>query len=96
MEAVRILLDFPRKEFEAFAILKDGYRFGKAGEGGSSGWSGISTEGSGSGSGSPGGSIADPDLQDRPPPYHCSFCDKSFARLSYLKKHEQVRELVHH
>ncbi|CAG0878681.1 unnamed protein product [Darwinula stevensoni] len=69
-------------------LIKKIHRF-QRGEGGSSGWSGISTEGSGSGSGSPGGSIADPDLQDRPPPYHCSFCDKSFARLSYLKKHEQ-------
>jgi hypothetical protein len=25
-------------------------------------------------------------------PYACQFCDKAFPRLSYLKKHEQVRE----
>ena len=24
-------------------------------------------------------------------PYQCSFCDKAFPRLSYLKRHEQVR-----
>lgn len=26
--------------------------------------------------------------------YHCQFCDKSFPRLGYLKKHEQVSCLV--
>lgn len=25
--------------------------------------------------------------------YKCQFCDKSFPRLGYLKKHEQVSEL---
>jgi uncharacterized Zn-finger protein len=25
-------------------------------------------------------------------PYPCTFCDKAFPRLSYLKRHEQVRE----
>ncbi|GFS50787.1 zinc finger protein 423 [Nephila pilipes] len=24
-------------------------------------------------------------------PYGCQFCDKAFPRLSYLKRHEQVR-----
>lgn len=26
--------------------------------------------------------------------YKCQFCDKSFPRLGYLKKHEQVSELL--
>lgn len=25
--------------------------------------------------------------------YHCQFCEKSFPRLGYLKKHEQVSDL---
>lgn len=25
--------------------------------------------------------------------YHCQFCDKSFPRLGYLKKHEQVSKM---
>lgn len=28
-------------------------------------------------------------------PYPCSFCDKAFPRLSYLKRHEQVRARAH-
>lgn len=26
--------------------------------------------------------------------YKCQFCEKSFPRLGYLKKHEQVSELL--
>lgn len=25
-------------------------------------------------------------------PYQCSFCDRAFPRLSYLKRHEQVKK----
>lgn len=25
--------------------------------------------------------------------YNCQFCDKTFPRLGYLKKHEQVKEI---
>lgn len=27
--------------------------------------------------------------------YKCQFCEKSFPRLGYLKKHEQVSQLAH-
>ncbi|KYN31175.1 hypothetical protein ALC56_14562, partial [Trachymyrmex septentrionalis] len=33
-----------------------------------------------------------PDGNNPAAPYPCQFCDRTFPRLSYLKKHEQVRD----
>lgn len=35
-----------------------------------------------------------PDGNNPAAPYPCQFCDRTFPRLSYLKKHEQVRRTL--
>jgi len=35
-----------------------------------------------------------PDGNNPAAPYPCQFCDRTFPRLSYLKKHEQVRMII--